>query len=261
MFREQNAESEESIFERKKHDFFLALGLRARDWLKTHKHLGGLWQGEKSQRWENVTKHCLVEAARVEEFSDLLNLSPKAKNELFAAAIIHDYNKKEEIEHTGAQNRTPESFEEVYAITSNKLKEFGVDETVIALADSVGHSPVPEIEKILEQGELDEFDVQKLVMHYVDDYTLGDEWVTPTEQSNGVLINDFDRRMTYNEANQKYIKIKEQGYYQEMRRVGYLVESKLTSLIKESSGIDIDAKSLPEFIDKKIRAKITERSL
>jgi hypothetical protein len=66
-------------FEEQKQAFFIKLGLRAREWLQVHREFGGLWEGpkyitykdgqKKEQRWENVSKHCLVEAARAEAFS------------------------------------------------------------------------------------------------------------------------------------------------------------------------------------------------
>ena len=239
-------------FEQKKRDFFVKLGLRAREWLKTHKELGKLWESKKSERWENVSEHCLVEAARGEAFSDLLGLSDITKQLIFASAIIHDFNKKDEILMTAKAGKTPESFDEAYEIARNKLAEAGIPENIIEVSDSVGHASVGNIEMILDKKEPDESDIAKLIMHYIDDYTIGSEWVGSFDGNK----NDFDRRMDANESNIKYEKIAAAGFYKEQRRVGELTEKRLAELAAERTHQQVTPEILPELIDKMIKEKI-----
>lgn len=186
----------------------------------------------REQRWENVSKHCLVEAARGDVLADLLKLSPEVKAQLFGAAIIHDFDKKEEIMSTGSKGRTPESFDEAYAASRQKLLTAGIDSAVVDISESVGHASIGEMETILKKSVIEEQDMARLTMHYLDDYTLGAEWVIPFDGEK----NDLDRRMDANDANPKYAKMAELGLYKEQRRVGYLVEKKLVELIHGRSG-------------------------
>jgi hypothetical protein len=252
-------QSERSLtFEGKKREFFTGVGLRARNWLEAHKYLGLLWEGSKKKRWENVSEHCLVEAARGEIFADLLKLGPQAKEDLFAAAILHDFNKREEILYTAEHGRTPESFNEAYAKARKELKEASFPEKLITIADSVGHASLEDVKEILSRDELLELDINRLVMHYLDDYTVGTDWVKPAEQNEHGIKNDLDRRMDANDTNEKYAKIAEKGFYKEQRRVGYLVEQRIAKLIKQRSENEIEPKNLPEFVDQIIKSRIEQ---
>ncbi|MDP2598524.1 MAG: hypothetical protein Q8P49_01700, partial [Candidatus Liptonbacteria bacterium] len=47
--------------------------------------------------WENVTGHCLLEAARACVFADLLGFDADLKKDLAIAALLHDGYKRREI--------------------------------------------------------------------------------------------------------------------------------------------------------------------
>lgn len=240
-------------FEQKKWAYFVKLGARASEWLQTHDTLGGLWEGaSRKERWTNVSQHCMVEAARAEVLADLLALSPQTKEQLFAAAILHDFNKKQEIEYTAAKGRTVESFDEIYEMSRQKLRGAGIGDTLIELADSVGHSSAEDMEEILAKDSLSEYDIARLAMHYLDDYTLNAEWASTFDGEK----NDLDRRLDANDTNPKYKKLFDSGRYALQRSVGGLVETKLAELIKERSGQEVAAKLLPETIDERLKQRI-----
>lgn len=259
MYKEAGSNQELS-FEDKKHNFFTKLGLRAKEYLKTHKDekLGALWGKRKTKEdWRNVSKHCLVEAARAEALSDLLQLPAEVKQRLFAATILHDFDKKDEIIYTASQSRTVQSFDEAYAKSEKKLQDAGIDPGLIEVASSVGHASLPSIEQILvkKTETMSDQDIIRLAMHYIDDYTIEDRWAQPVEDGK----NDFDRRMDANDTNPKYAKIAEAGFYIEQRRVGNLVEQKLAELITQRSDKQIEIKLLPEKIDQIIRGNIEKQ--
>lgn len=242
-----------NLFEQKKWAYFIKLAARASEWLKLHSTLGELWTGKnRAERWTNVSQHCLVEGARAEILADLLKLSTEVKEQLFAAAILHDFNKKQEIEYTATKERTVESFDEIYEISRQKLLAAGVDDALVELADSVGHASCEDMQAILAQESLGEYDIARLAMHYLDDYTLNSEWVTTFDGQK----NDLDRRFDANDVNPKYAKIYAAGRYDLQRKVGGLVEEKLAELIKDRSHQTIDPKLIPETIDTVLRKKI-----
>jgi len=176
------------------------------------------------------------------------------KQQLFAAAILHDFDKKEEITYTGSKGRTPESFFEAYDIAKKKLEKAGVDPDLIELAESDGYAALPQMEEILQKTEISNNDIAQLVLHYIGDYTLGSEWVGPFDGK----INDLDRRMDANDNNPKYKIMADKGFYKEQRRVGYLVENKIAELIQARTGQKIEPKRLPEIIDQLIKDTIMQ---
>jgi len=243
---------ESGSFEEKKRVYFMKLGVSGLNWFKAHDTIGRLWEGPKAKRWENVSEHCLVVAARAEILAKWLALSEESRKELFGAAILHDYNKKEEIEYTGKNGRTPESFNEAYAMSTKKLVEAGFDSTTIEIADSVGYASCAAIEEVLQKPQLSEHDVARLILHYMDDYTVNTDWVMPYDGTK----NELDRRMDANTNNPKYAKFAELGLYEEQRRVGALVEAKLAELLSDHSIESVDPKQLPELIDQRLKIEI-----
>lgn len=260
--------STKESFENKKRKFFTNLGLTVRESLKMHK-LHGLWEkDEKKESWRNVSEHCLVEAARVDVFSDLINLSEKTKEELRLAAALHDFYKKHEIDSIkkalDSNIDTWSAFNENQKQELQSMKRAGISENIIDIIQSIG---IPKeslllMTNILEKDEaISEKDVACLIMHYVDDYTKESDWVEPAKEG----INDFDRRIIKNESNPNYTELNKEGTgwfhkdetpFQAQRRIGHMVQRKISELIKEKSGIDINPLNLPEFIDNEIKKKI-----
>src|SRR5579872_3195062 len=52
----------------------------------------------KEENWDNVTDHCLMEAARACLFADILGFDPALKKDLALAALLHDGHKRREVE-------------------------------------------------------------------------------------------------------------------------------------------------------------------
>ncbi len=259
------AETGHEGFEHKKTQFFASLGFRVRDAITLHQQQGLLQKTDGTRDWGNVTEHCLVEVARVEVLAELLQLPEDVKRDLVMAAAAHDALKREELKLI-AQHVSPwQGTIEASRMTERALREAGFSERVVRLAESVALEPIPEVESILTQDEPGNDDAAFLVQHYVDAYTINNEWAKPAATTDdGHRRNDLDRRVDKNESNEKYRKVNEEGRqyfngetgYEAQRRVGHHVEQGLSRLIKKRTSIDINPLDLPEYIDNEIRKKI-----
>lgn len=249
----------------KKRRYFTQLGLQMRKALELHKE-AGLWQRKEGKRdWGNVSEHCLVEVARADVLADELNLPEDIKEDLKTAAALHDFFKKGEKEIVIAGGLDWNSFEKASYESTHQMQEAGFSERIIHLANSIGHGSLLETESILKKENLSSEDVAYLVLHYIDDYTIGSDWVKPAGKSlSGKYENDLERRMNNNENNSRYSLLNEEGKiqlggektFEAQRRIGHLVEQKLFSFLTQIGAKITDAKDLPQYIDQKIRNKI-----
>lgn len=248
----------------KKRQYFVNLGLRMRGALKLHKK-AGLWERKESIRdWGNVSEHCLVEVARVDVLAEKLNLSNDIRKNLNVAAALHDFFKKGEKEIISSEGLSWDSFEKASKESTRQIREAGFNEKIVRLVNSGGHGSLIETENILNKESLSPEDVAYLILHYVDDYTIGSDWVNPVEGIGDKQINDLDQRVDKNETNQRYARLNEEGKtrfsgettFEAQRRIGHLVEKKIASLFTKNTGQTIYAKELPQFIDAEIQSKI-----
>lgn len=269
----------EKDFSRKKKKFFLNLGLRVREALKLHKDPGLLWQqNEKGEReWDNVSKHCLVEVARVRVFAEKLGLPAKTQLDLELGAALHDFNKRNEILAMKAAIVSGESGAEASDLNDKEgegqLREAGFGEDVIELVNSIGgkHPELFEMERILAQEKLTDHDIARLVMHYTDGYTCGSDWAEPVMRGkNGEIINEVDRRMQKNLENPNYHKqdvesiagftghslLEGRGCMENESVICHMIEERLVTLIAEKTSEKINPLELPEIIDREIKNKI-----
>jgi hypothetical protein len=143
------------------------------------------------------------------------------------------------------------------------IKESGLPRETIEILNILGDANIPLAGKITEKAELSELDLAKLVLRYVDDYTVGSDWVEAVGPDGK---NNLDRRVDNNEANPKYHENSEQwrdtlggeSLHEAQRRVGHVIEAKLTQVISENIGQPIEPSRLPEFIDENIRQRISD---
>lgn len=250
----------------KKRQYFIKIGLQMREALKLHKK-AGLWERRNGERdWGNVSEHCLVEVARVDVLADKLKLPDDIREDLKTAAALHDFFKKGEKEIITSGGISWDSFEKASEESMRQMQEAGFNERTVRLANSVGHGSLVETQSILSKESLSPEEVAYLILHYVDDYTIGSEWVSPAEDVEDKSINDLDRRVDKNEANERYAILNEEGrarlagetVFEAQRRIGHLVEERLASLIAETTGQAVPAKELPQFIDEEIRSRIAD---
>ncbi len=251
---------EKDPFEEKKRIYFSKLAMRMRGMLRLHKS-EGLWDrvikdGKPKRDWGNVSEHCLVEAARAEVFGELLGFPDDLRNDLTKAAALHDFFKKREREIARAAktggNDVVGSYSDAEKKAVSEMQGAGVDSRIIRLADSVGGTdePMRETKRILDkEGELSEDDIAFLIMHYIDDYTIDSRWVSPIGEDSK---NDLDRRIANNRI--RYPEMPEA--LDEQERVGHLIENRLSAILA-TRGTSVEPLKIPEFIDDRIRERIT----
>ena len=263
--RENPEQFVDNKFVDNKREYFVHLGLRMREALKLHRK-AGLWERKEGKRdWGNVSEHCLVEVARVDVLADKLGLAEDIRSDLSIAAALHDFFKKGEKEIVSAEGLTWDSFEKASQESKRQMQEAGFGEKIVHLANSSGHGSLVETENILNKESLSPEDTAYLMLHYVDDYTIGSDWANQVEVSpDGNRVNDFDRRIDINESNPRYVQLNEDGKkyfngetaFEAQRRIGHLVEERLAVLLTERTGQTVDAKDLPQLIDTEIQTKI-----
>ena len=94
--------------------------------------------------WSNVTEHCLVEAAAINELGKALGLNQEEINQLTKAAAVHDWNKRIEVcldQFTADEiNSAQQAFEEmgvlddlIEATKAEYVKRFLIDKTATPL--------------------------------------------------------------------------------------------------------------------------------
>lgn len=192
-----------AVDERKKKEFFFRLGLSVRDALKFHKQ-EDLWgREEEKQPWKNVSEHCLVETARATTLAELIHLPQDIIESLKISAALHDFNKKTEVKML-KKSGTWETDQNASRIAEKKMKG-NFSDRIIKYAGAIGHASFLETKKLLEKKEKEPEDVACLIVHYVNDYTIGSNWVSPVEiAGNGGKINDLERRFGLGNAKPQY---------------------------------------------------------
>lgn len=257
-------ELDQGIDPKVKTRYFQKLGIKVRKSFGLHKHQGRLWDRENP--WRNVSEHCLVETARSEVFADLLELPEDVKKDLRLATAGHDFNKRNEVEK--ASGKGINNFIESGNQSEGWMRKTGFNERVIVWIRGLEDKRLLEAERLARKEDLSSDDIAYIVMHYLDDYTINADWVTPVNVlEDGRRINDLDRRIDRLEANPKYAQINEDGRtifngetaFQAQRRVGHLLEATLARLINEKQGRNLDPLDLPEFIDENIRQRILRK--
>lgn len=259
-------------FDAQKRQYFFRLGLQTRTELRLHRSQG-LWERVKHETdsgveyirdWGNVTEHCLAETARVIELAELLKLDEETRTDLIKASVLHDFFKKGEKRIALENGLSWESYDKASVEADKAMRQAGVPQSQINLVDSVGHGSLLKTQELLNREDLTDQELAFLVMHYVDDYTIDDNWVNPSRVENGQRVNDLDTRMDRNEAHPRYQSINLEGRnylngetaYHAQRRIGHMIEEYLTEVIAQRSGVAIEPRMLPEFIDQRVRHRI-----
>lgn len=123
--------------------------------------------GQLIGNWSNVYDHCKLEGNIAELLAKELQLSEQDTYDLVSAAILHDWFKKTE--------RTTENYDTAYSEIG--LQELGIDQRVIDIAHSVGHSTLIDCKH---------YDLLRKLMHLIDDIVSGTDITEIVERVNKV---------------------------------------------------------------------------
>ncbi|MBI4091583.1 MAG: hypothetical protein HY427_00020 [Candidatus Levybacteria bacterium] len=252
--------------------FWASVGFKVREGMRMHKLTGQLEKGPDS--WRNVTEHCLVQTARSEILGRWIGLPEDLIRDMRMGAILHDFDKKEEMavirqaNQIGASPLSPVRSEG--KIADDLLRTSGFSDRVIRLADSSGvDAPqLIEAQRILDQESLSDEDLAWLVVHYVDDCSIGTDWVLSSQEGRNIV----DFRMGQNKSKADYVKISQEiaqelanhpkfrgmNIYDAAVSVDRQIERRFAQRIKGITGDDVDPLTVPELVDQKIRESIEE---
>lgn len=232
----------------------------------------------KERPWGNVTEHCLVETARVETLGGWIGLPEDSIKDMKIGAFLHDYSKRQEIIATKEANKSGTSPLAAVKVEQQKseelLIEHGYGNRVRRLASSAGgYAPqLIEAQRILDQPDISDEDWAYLIVHYVDDCSIGTDWVRPSQvNTTGNRVNIIDYRAEGNKAKTGYNRISEEisaeladhpvlggmNSHDSMSIVSHGIERRLAQRIAEITGESIDPLLIPELVDQRIRQALT----
>jgi putative nucleotidyltransferase with HDIG domain len=169
--------------------------------------------------WSNVFEHCLMEARVASVLAKRLGFSEQDSQDLIKAAILHDWNKRNEREEAEAKGF--EAYNKQASSGARALLDLGYSERIVTLVESVGHTSLRTI--------LSTPDPVARVMHYIDTITFNDK------------IVGVDQRIDALESAPRYKQLNESGravhggrtYLEVQREVGKKIEAELEERIRE----------------------------
>ena len=136
--------------------------------------------GKLTEDWNNVYEHCKMEGNLAMIVAKLMRLNSTDSNKLIRAAILHDWFKRTE--------RETENYDASFSKTG--LRKSGIEEDIIDIAHSVGHTSL----KTIESSSL-----LCKIMHFIDDITYGSE------------IMEINERVNLTEGSNRYTKLAEES--------------------------------------------------
>ena len=133
-------------------------------------------KGKLVDDWANVYEHCKMEGNIAMIIARILDLSEEDTSSLIRAAILHDWYKRNE--------RESQNYDSNYSRV--ELTKLGIDENIINIAHSVGHTSL---------NTIMDSDFLCKIMHFIDDITYGSE------------ILEIDNRVHLTESSGRYTKL------------------------------------------------------
>ena len=183
--------------------------------------------------WTNVVRHCLAEAGAADAFAHLLGLSEADKDTLIRAAILHDFNKKVEVEALRASKENQMSVVEKTKLMSREvLLKHGVKPEIVEIINEVGDLDIVHKENV---------NLLQKILFYIDNITEGSNLVSIKEKHAGLV--------------KRYPKLAAEGAYDKWVSSTEEVQRELA----EKIGLD-NPDELPNFILQKVKQLAEEKS-
>lgn len=209
---------------------------------------------EETTSWRRPTQHCLVEAAGSIVLARLLKLSPSDTSNLFVAALVHDANKRPEIEalkkaesEGKSVNETDAINDKMHAISKQRLKDANVSEESIRLTEAVAHTSLDQFVHLNSENEMtinEQVAVVGMAMHYLDDITRDTDMVSIDTRMDR-LEELAATKYPYNSAGR--VIWGGRTYFEAQREAGHLIESELATI----ANID-NPRQLPDIINQEL---------
>lgn len=260
--------------------FWAGMALSVRKGLAMHQVTDQMTKisGTQERPWGNVTEHCLVEVARTEVLGKWIGLPQDLIMDMKLGALLHDFSKRQEITATREANKNNTSpltaVKAVQTESEEMLRSAGFSDKVRRLADaSGGYAPqLIETQRILDQSNLSEDDLAYLIVHYVDDCSIGGNWIKPSKvDDQGKRVNIIDYRTQGDKSKSDYNLIDKEtaaeltdhpkfggmNPHDAMAIVSHQIEQRLAQQITQKTGENVDLLQIPELVDQKISAAIS----
>jgi hypothetical protein len=237
--------------------------------------LGDVW-GEPREGhediWKNVAEHCFTQAKGCRIVGVALGLSNESISNLEYAAMIHDWDKKFQMDGlkrinscvTSGEISPQQAGEEKYYFFDRSekhsalgLRNNNIPEIVIQIASTDGH---PALERVSDPAST----LEERIFHYLGSITDGDAIVPLDQRIDNLetkpayaLMNEFGRKLDWKNG---------RTLYQMQREVGHVIEQELVTRLIESCNLDEvwtarlleNPKDLPLFITFKIQEEYSK---
>ncbi|MFA6105014.1 MAG: hypothetical protein WC725_00235 [Patescibacteria group bacterium] len=184
--------------------------------------------------WSNVVRHCLAEAGAADALANLLGLSEEEKEDLVQAAILHDFDKRIEIETlSGTQGKYTQAAAEFKLVSKETLQKKGIKPEIINIINVIG-----DVDGIQNENT----NLSQKIMFYIDNIT--DETnLVGVKVKRGRLVKRYPKFAEENEYMDKWVSSTE------------AVQKELA----EKIGLP-NPEELPDFILTKIKQLAAEQS-
>lgn len=227
--------------------------------------------------------HCAVQALRARVLAWLLKLDPATAHLLEKAAFLHDSYKANERRYMLKHGCDWDSYDRAQVLARRSWEESGMfGSLVMDIAGAVGHESLAIMESRVRAGAdnpgayLTPRELAMLAMHYLDDISIGSDWVTPVVDGRNAL----DFRMERNESSPVYATLNEEGRtrlseqarqagltsddflggkttYEAQRLTGHRVEQVLATVVAERQNVpQFPVLHLPVIIDNVLRERL-----
>ncbi len=248
--KENQPYSEEYANDTASREYFSNLALHYLSLIKLHRESGHLPSfknlspeqkaaiiksgGQKD--WTNVVRHCLAEAGAADAFAHLLGLSEADKDTLIRAAILHDFNKKVEVEALRASRGNQMTVvEKTKQMSREVLLKHGVKPEIVEIINEVGD---------LDIVHKDNVNLLQKILFYIDNITEGSNLVSVKDKHAGLV--------------KRYPKIFTEGDYDKHNKWVKSTEEVQKELAEKIGLANPD--ELPNFILKKVKQLAAEKS-
>lgn len=220
----------------------------------------------------NPSMHCLVEAVAADilgkELEAKLGLRAEDVQKLVQAGLLHDVTKRDDLKRAREASERGESAAIVFDNQDKEIRtvlsEAGVSEDLGELCESVGHTSLQDMLKILAKAKTETLSSQdrlRLVFHYLDDITANDQIVSLDKRMKYLEDHSLPPGQSSEAFSSQYYELNERGRqvfdgkttFEVQREVGEEVQAWLAGEL----GLP-DPNSLPVFINNKIKDRIEQ---
>ncbi len=218
--------------------YFSSLALRHLNLIKLHGESGHLpslknltpeqivanIESSGQKDWSNVVRHCLAEGGAADALGHLLGLSEEDKENLIQAAILHDFDKRVEIETLrNKKEKYTQAAHDFKSVSEEVLRKHGIKPEIIQIIDAVGDTETPYREGVT---------LLQKVMFYIDNITEETNLVNVKTKRDG-LAKRYPKLLTESDYMDKWVSSTEEVEKELAEKIGLANHEELPNFIFE----------------------------